>query len=161
MATPTNVAPELRLLPPESLATLRALNEANLPHRCTVVANTSVGTRVGGALATTPVTLLTAAPCRLVALKHRTPETLVGDQPFEADQWVLIFQVGVVLPEGAVATVTGTDALGAAWTRVVRIGTPSHDRTFEIESRYGARDVFNANTLPAPADAVIGGEWIL
>jgi hypothetical protein len=142
MALPTNVAPELRLVPDETLAELRALNEANLPHLCSATFDVRSGTRVGGAIAATPTAILAAVPCRLVAQK-RLPkaEMLAGDQPYAGDQWNLVFRVGVVVPEGALATITGTDALGAAWTRVVRVGTPLHSRAYEIESRYGARDV--------------------
>lgn len=145
MALPTNVAPELRLLPDEARAELRALNEANLPHTCTVTFQQTTGTRAGGALSTgpTPTTLLPAGtPCRLVPLKLRgAMEVLAADQPFLSDPWALVFRVGVQLPEGALATVTGTDALGNAWTRIVRLGAAIHSRAFDITSRYSARDV--------------------
>jgi hypothetical protein len=145
MPLPTNVAPELRLLPEETLAELRALNEANLPHTCAVTFQQTTGARVGGALsvAPTPTTVLPAGtPCRLVPLKLRgAMEGLAADQAFLSDPWALVFRIGVELPEGSLATVTGTDALGTPWTRIVRLGAAIHSRAFEIESRYGARDV--------------------
>lgn len=142
MGLPTNVAPELRLIPDDTLAELRAVTDANLPHLCSATFDVRSGTRVGGAISATPTALLTNVPCRLIAQK-RLPraETLAGDQPYSGDQWNLVFRVGVVVPEGALATVTGVDALGNAWTRVIRVGTPIHSRAYEIESRYGARDV--------------------
>jgi hypothetical protein len=146
MGIPTNVAPELRLLGDEPLAELRALNEANLPHTCAVTAEQQTGGRVGGALATasTPTTVLPAGtPCRLIAYRSRrgATEILQADQPFLEDQWFLSFRIGVVVPEGALATVSGVDGLGNPWTRLVRVGTPVHSRAYEIESRYAARDV--------------------
>lgn len=145
MPLPTNAAPELRLLPEETLAELRALTEANLPHTCSVTFQQTTGARVGGALATppTPTAVLPAGtPCRLVPLKLRGAlEVLQADQPFLSDPWALVFRVGVVLPEGALATVSGLDALGTAWTRLVRVGAAIHSRAFEICSRYSARDV--------------------
>lgn len=145
MPLPTNVAPDLRLLPAETLAELRALNEANLPHTCAVTFQQTTGTRVGGALSAppTPTAVLPAGtPCRLVPLKLRgATEQLAADQPFLSDPWALVFRIGVVIPEGALATVSGTDALGAPWTRLVRVGAAIHSRAYEITSRYAARDV--------------------
>lgn len=143
MALPNNVAPDFRVIPAEGLSVLRALTEANLPHLATIVAETTSGARTGGALPVVTTTLQTAAPCRLLALKRLMVQMEMGGQAFQQDQWALVFRVGVVLPEGAVATVSGTNALGVAWTRVIRIGLPVHSRAYEIESRYTARDTFN------------------
>lgn len=141
MALPVNVAPEYRLLSSEAIANLRALNEANMPHRCSATMDVKTGTRVGGALTTTPTSIMTNVPCRLAPVKRRIQETLQGDQANQQDQWMLVFRVGVAVPEHALATITGTDALGVPWTRVVRVGTPVHSRAFEIRSAYSARDV--------------------
>lgn len=144
MTIPTNAAPEYRVIDDETIAELRAVNEANLPHTVSATADVRSGARVGGAIAATPTTILAAGtPCRLVAMRLRSArgEVLAGDQPYSGDQWNLVLRVGVQIPEGALATVLGVDALGNAWTRLIRIGTPLHSKAYETESRYSARDV--------------------
>lgn len=140
---PTNTSPELRNLSEDALAELRAVTEANLPHLAHATTDVTSGARVGGALAAgTPATVLfDAVPCRLVQIRQRTRDALTGDQAYEGELWNLVFRIGIVLPLGALVTVTGVDAMGNAWTRVVRIGLPLHSRTYEVSSRYIARDV--------------------
>src|SRR4051794_33897869 len=117
--------PTFRVIDDDALAELRAINNANLPHRASVTMQATSGTRVGGALVpVTPTTVLDDVPCRLVPLAQaRANEVAVADQPDAQANYVLVFEAGVVIPRGAEATVTGTSlATGEEWTRKLVLG---------------------------------------
>lgn len=144
MADVPNVSAVHRLLDSNTVAELRALNEGNMAHVCTITTLPTTGTRVGGALADkTPIVLFTDLRCRLTPRRLRALEQLQAGQEQAHAQWTLVVPAGTTIPSGAVAVVSHlSDDCGCDTpTRTVRISAPANSRTFEIGARYNAEDV--------------------
>jgi hypothetical protein len=135
---------EFELLNGDTLADLRALNESNLPHVATITVEQTSGAREGGSLVDETLdTLFEDEPCRLSpASTSRTAEQAA--QPQTSASWILTFTAGTMVPDNAIAEVSG-ETNGEAWQRRVRIAGGRQTRAFSSMARYDAVDVSPAD----------------
>lgn len=131
---------EFELLNSDAIADLRALNESNLPHLATITLEKQSGAREGGSLVDeTPDTIFTDIACRLSpAGSSRTSEEAA--QPQTRASWTLTFVAGTIVPDNAIADVSG-ETNGVAWLRRVRIAGGKQTRAFASMAKYDAVDV--------------------
>lgn len=121
---------------------LRALNASNMPHVATITLEKSSGAREGGSLVDeTPDTLFTDLACRLSpAGSSRSADEAA--QSNARGPWTLTFADGTLIPENAIAEVTGRwNRDSDEWTRRVRLTGTRSTRAFTSMAKYDAIDV--------------------
>lgn len=112
-----------------TLATLRALNVANLPSACTILAavHTDGPGGVDSVVWAPDAAFDDPTPCRLSVVPGSAMETTTADQLRAGARWIVVFAAGLVIPTTARLVVTVADPDGAIISRdldVVGIDVP-------------------------------------
>lgn len=131
---------EFTILNDDTIAELRALNDSNLPHLATITRDVQSGAREGGSLVDeTPVEVFSDRACRLSPAGAQAT-VAEADQAEGRGSWTLTFVAGTIVPENAIAEVTG-ETNGVVWTRRVRIAGSRSTRGTNAMAKYDAVDV--------------------
>lgn len=133
------------LFSPDALRAMRSWHTGTLTSRARIDAPRAGlgstgqgGANVGGRAW---VTVADVVPCRMAPLDPAS-ESAQADQTVNINRWVVAFDLeGPPVSEGDRLTVTGTDAVGGAWTRSVLVIGSRTPRTYSAMRSYICQDV--------------------
>lgn len=126
----------LPLIPDESLAELRAISEANLPHTAEII-GVGDSTREPGGIYVNEPEVKATFPCRLMPAGAPT-EQLAAGQPASTMRWLLVLPAGTVIQPSQQVRVSGETKStegSVPWVRELEVIGPITPHSYETQTR--------------------------